>query len=198
MYKVFVNDKPIYFSDRALEHSVYEVYLYKNTRFEEIIHKLQHTQTNGIYLYHSDLEYLWNNFIQFFKIVEAAGGLVLNANDEMLFIYRNDHWDLPKGRMEQGETITETALREVEEECCITHLKIEKELFITYHIYNENGYFKLKKTHWFLMRTDDKTTPKPQREEGITKAVYIAPKEIEKYYPQMYANIKDLVINYLN
>lgn len=198
MYKVFVNDKPIVFSDRAIEKSAYEVYLYNNTRFEEILHKLQHTNTSGIYLYNNDLDHLWRSFSQYFKIVQAAGGLVLNAENKMLFIRRNKHWDLPKGRMEKGESITETALREVEEECGISNLYIEKELFITRHIYHEHGYYKLKETHWFLMRTTDNSIPQPQLEEGITKAVYFSEEEVGKHFSQMYANIKELIMNYLN
>jgi ADP-ribose pyrophosphatase YjhB (NUDIX family) len=50
------------------------------------------------------------------KIVMAAGGLVENEHGEILLIYRKKHWDLPKGKLDAGETLEECAVREVEEE----------------------------------------------------------------------------------
>jgi hypothetical protein len=197
MYKVFVNDKPILLSDQALSHSEYEIYLFKDTRFEEIVHKLQNTNTSGIYLYHNDLDVLWNKFLSYFEIVTAAGGLVINSQNQMLFIRRNERWDLPKGRMEIGETCRETAVREVEEECAIAPLEIIAELPISYHVYQENSQNKLKKTHWFVMKTASSITPIPQTEEGITAAVYVSQNQIFSYYPEMYANIQDIVNEYL-
>lgn len=197
MYKVFVNDKPILLSDYALSHSEYEIYLFKNTRFEEIVHKLQNTNTLGIYLYHSDLEVLWNKFLSYFEIVTAAGGLVLNTQNQILFIRRNEHWDLPKGRMEIGETSSETAVREVEEECAIAPLEIIAELPISYHVYQENSQNKLKKTHWFVMKTTSTAVPIPQTEEGITAAIYVSHNQLSQYYAEMYANIQDIVNEYL-
>jgi len=196
MYKVFVNDKPIILSDLAVSHSEYEIYLLKNTRFEEVIHKLQNSNLAGIYLYHNDLETLWDRFTNHFKMVIAAGGLVVNAQNELLFIRRNEHWDLPKGHVEIEETCSIAALREVTEECAVSALKIVEELTISYHIYYENGSFKLKKTHWFLMNTNSNEKPIPQKEEGITMAKYISLENLQEYYPEMYGNIKDIVREY--
>lgn len=198
MYKVFVNDKPIILSDQANAHSEYDVYLYKNTSIDEIIHKLQNTFTNGIYLYHHDLDALWEKFKKAFKIVPAAGGLVENNKGELLFIRRNEHWDLPKGRMEKGESVKETAIREVEEECGIDGLEIVEELPVTYHLYQEKNQPKLKKTYWYIMKTKDCKKPVPQTEEGITSALFVNVENLEGYYPEMYANVKELVFNYLN
>jgi len=197
MYKVFVNDKPILLSDHALSHSEYEIYLFKDTRFEEIVHKLQNTNTSGIYLYHNDLEVLWNKFVSYFEVVAAAGGLVLNDQNQMLFIRRNERWDLPKGRMESGETCNQTAIREVEEECAINSLEIITELPISYHVYFENGTSKLKQTHWFVMHTTSQNKPVPQAEEGITEALFVSPNQLDAFYPEMYGNIRDLVEGYL-
>ncbi len=196
MYKVFVNDKPIFLSDLAVSHSEYEIYLFKNTRFEEIIHKLQNSNSVGIYLYHNDLEALWDRFTKHFKMVLAAGGLVVNSQNELLFIRRNEHWDLPKGHVEKGETCSIAALREVTEECAVSALKIVRELSVSYHIYYENGSFKLKKTHWFLMNTNSNEKPIPQIEEGITVAKYISLENLQEFYPEMYGNIKDIVHDY--
>ncbi len=198
MYKVFVNDKPIILSDKVNTLSEYEVFLYKNTSIEEIVHKLQNTHCNGIYFYHHDIDILWQKFKSKFKIVNAAGGLVLNPEGQILFIRRNEHWDLPKGRMEKGEIEQETAIREVQEECSIHRLEIKTELAVTYHIYQEKNKNKLKKTFWFVMQTDDNQLPIPQEEEGITVAKFVSVENLKNYETEMYANIEELVQRYLN
>lgn len=197
MYKVFVNNKPIILSDKPATDSSCEIYLFKEIRFDEVLHKLRHTKTKGIYIYHSDLNLLWNDFKAYFTTVIAAGGLVLKNQKEVLLIFRNQTWDLPKGKMEKGESYEETAIREVEEECGITNLSIIKPLQITYHIFYENTKNKLKVIHWFLMRTDFKNLPVPQLEEGISRAEFISTSTLESLYDSMYPNIKNLIKNHL-
>jgi 8-oxo-dGTP pyrophosphatase MutT (NUDIX family) len=136
--------------------------------------------------------------LNFFEVVPAAGGLVVNSIGELLFIRRNERWDLPKGRMELGETSRETALREVIEECGISQLEIVEDLPVSYHIYQENTIDKLKKTYWFMMNTKATDKPIPQTEEGITKAEFVELEKLENYFPEMYSNIRDIVNNYLN
>ena len=198
MYKVFVNKKPIILSDKAANDSTCEIYLYKEISFEEVLHKLRHTQTPGIYLYHPNLALLWKDFKASFTTVVAAGGLVLKDQLEILLIFRNQNWDLPKGKMEEGESKEETALREVEEECGTAKLSIEKPLHTTYHIFYEDNENKLKVTHWFLMKTDDDKEPIPQHEEGISLAKFVPTSSIETLYKSMYPNIQELIKNYLD
>ena len=114
---------------------------------------------------------------------------------KVLFIFRRGHWDLPKGKWEVGESFDQTAVREVEEECGIPNLKIEEPLEKTYHIFYENNRNKLKITHWFLMGTTSNDVPVPQKEEGITKAVYEPIDGIFLLLDKMYANISDLLKN---
>ena len=115
-----------------------------------IIQKLKNHKMKGVNLYTPILEVGWKCFLSIFNKVSAAGGLVLNSKEEILFIYRSNKWDLPKGSIEKGESIEETAIREVEEECGIFNLKVIKPLLTTFHIYFQNG-MKLKETFWFLM-----------------------------------------------
>jgi len=197
MYKVFVNNKPIILSNQPAIDSTLEIYLFKEIRFDEVLHKLRHTQTSGIYIYHIDIVFLWNEFKSFFTTVIAAGGLVLKNQSDILLIYRNQIWDLPKGKMEQGETYEETAIREVEEECGITNLSIKKQLGTTYHIFYEDNENKLKITHWFLMNTDCTNEPIPQSEEGISLAEFTPTTSIASLYDYMYPNISNLIKNYL-
>ncbi|WP_435415783.1 NUDIX hydrolase [Polaribacter aestuariivivens] len=189
MYKVFVNDKPIIITSSQKKENNFPVHLLKNTVSEEIVHKLRNGKIKGINLYTPDLEKGWKLFLESFKIVSAAGGLVLNDKKEVLFIFRNGTWDLPKGRIEKGETIPETAVREVEEECGITDLKLVKPLLTTYHIYFEDE-IKLKETFWFLMTSEFKAVLTPQLEEGITKVVFKNSSAIEIALQNSYKNIK--------
>ena len=128
MYKVFVNDKPIIFTTSLKNEEGYVTYIYKNTIIEELIYKLKLGKLKGVYLYASNLNKDWESFKKDFNVMVAAGGLVLNDKKEILFIYRGTKWDLPKGRREIGERLEETAVREVEEECGVTNLTINKKM----------------------------------------------------------------------
>lgn len=101
--------------------------------------------------------------------VKAAGGLVRNGNGEMLLMRRNDRWDLPKGKVEVGETLAQAALRETEEETGLSNLAIGKLRLKTYHIYNLYGGWHFKQTSWFDMCHGGDQSMVPQTEEGITE-----------------------------
>lgn len=107
-------------------------------------------------------------------LIEAGGGLVKN-NGNFLWIYRNNIWDLPKGKQELNEEIFVTALREVKEECGIDNdLSIDNFLTTTFHTYSNNNELFLKKTDWFLMNYDGSSLElKPQLEEGITNVKWL-------------------------
>ncbi|QOD62175.1 NUDIX domain-containing protein [Polaribacter haliotis] len=189
MYKVFVNDKPIIITSSQKKENNFPIHILKNTVSFEIVHKLRNRNIKGVNLYTPDLEKGWQEFLNSFKIVSAAGGLVLNDKKEVLFIYRNGIWDLPKGRIEKGEQIEEAAVREVEEECGIFDLKIIKPLLKTYHVYFQEG-IKLKETFWFLMSSNYSKELVPQLEEGITKVVFKNDDEILEAFKNTYKNIE--------
>lgn len=189
MYKVFVNEKPIIITSSSQKENNFPVYILKNIVLDEIIHKLRNEIIDGVYLYTPDLESGWNYFLTQIKVVPAAGGLVKNNKNDILFIYRNNIWDLPKGRIEKNESIETAAIREVEEECSIFNLTIEKQLITTYHIYFQNKN-KLKLTYWFLMNSNYDKPLIPQIEEGITKVEFIKEKSIDTILKESYANIR--------
>ncbi|MDG1953589.1 MAG: NUDIX domain-containing protein [Polaribacter sp.] len=190
MYKVFVNDKPIILTDSLKKNNNFRVYLFKDVVVDEILHKLKRGNSKGVNLFCANLERDWKTFKKHFKVVSAAGGLVLNPDNEILFIYRLGIWDLPKGRIEIGETIEETAVREVEEECGVAGLILEKPLITTYHLFFMDDIQQLKITHWFLMKTDFQEKLTPQLEEGITKVVFKNETQVQQAKQNTYANIK--------
>ena len=189
MYKVFVNDKPIILTDSLPKENKYKIYLFKNLIVSEILDKLTSNSVNGILIFCDNLELSKELFFKNFKIISAAGGLVLNPKKEVLFIYRNNIWDLPKGWVEKNENIETAAIREVEEECGIFNLKLIKPLTTTYHIYNQNG-ITLKQTYWFLMTSDYNKELVPQIEEGITEVIFKNKKAANEALKNSYANIK--------
>ncbi|RZL48179.1 MAG: NUDIX domain-containing protein [Pedobacter sp.] len=126
-------------------------------------------------------------------LIKAAGGLVANTNGEYLFIFRNKKWDLPKGKVEKGEKVKDTAVREVEEECGVEIEKREERLCKTYHVYELGGKVILKRTTWYKMKV--KGSPKliPQKEEGITTASWVAPLGIKVKMKNTYPLILDVL-----
>ena len=189
MYKVFINERPIILIDSSYEESDLNILHYKNITISEIIHKLKDGKYKGFILLCEDLEESWIDFKSNFTLIIAAGGLVLNSRKEFLFIFRGDKWDLPKGRIEKGEQIKETALREVEEECGISKLTLNKFLITTYHFFYHNNQNKLKETHWYEMETKSDEILIPQLEEGISIAVFKNKKDTIKALENSYKNI---------
>jgi 8-oxo-dGTP pyrophosphatase MutT (NUDIX family) len=189
MYKVFVNDKPIIVTSSSQKVNNFLVYPLNNIVIEDLIYKLEDTKIKGIILFSDEIEKEWAFFLKKFRVIPAAGGLVLNSKKEILFIYRNNVWDLPKGWIEKGETIETAAIREVEEECGIFNLKLIKPLVTTYHIYQHKG-LNLKQTHWFLMTSNYTKELTPQIEEGITQVAFKNEAEIEEVFKNTYQNIK--------
>ena len=128
-----------------------------------------------------------------FKIIYAAGGLI-EENNKFLFIYRLKKWDLPKGKLDMGESPEEAAIRECEEECGITKLTILNELAPTYHLYTHKGGFALKKTYWYKMKTEHVGVLVPQLEEKIERAEWLGKQEInEMVLNNSYPAILDVI-----
>lgn len=129
-------------------------------------------------------------FKQRITTIKAGGGIVKNKNNEYLFIYRRKKWDLPKGKCDEGEEISACALREVKEETGLQDLILLEKFMITYHCYIEDQLY-LKETYWYLMSTGDQYLH-PQKEEGITKAIWVHPNNIQFQLEKTYESIKDI------
>jgi 8-oxo-dGTP pyrophosphatase MutT (NUDIX family) len=135
----------------------------------------------------------WESFCAGYKPIVAAGGLVYNNDNQLLMIFRNGKWDLPKGKLEVGENIEQCAIREVEEECGVSGLIITKQLQETYHTYEINGKKILKCTYWFTMRSSFKGNLVPQTKEGITAVVWADKEDIAEKLENSFGNIVGLL-----
>ncbi|MBZ9628485.1 NUDIX hydrolase [Psychroflexus sp. CAK1W] len=190
MYKVFVNDVPIILSTQENIGSNYTNIPIKKAKLKKLIRQIESGDLIYLNLYHKKEHKLLKHLKRKLKVIVAGGGLVYNSKNEILFIYRNKKWDLPKGKAEKNENIEETALREVEEETHVRGLEIVSFLQTTYHIINRNDKYKLKETHWYEMKTDFEGELIPELSEGIKKAKWKNFEKAQKALIKSYANIK--------
>ncbi len=193
MYKIFVGDKPIILTTKVEQETDFKNYLLGTVSIAKVIKDIQKKNISSIRLIGKDKSTLIKTFLKLLPNVIAGGGKVYNDNGDVLFIYRNDKWDLPKGKAEGKETIDKTAIREVEEETGIDGLSIIKPLEMTYHIFKRNSRYKIKVTYWFEMHTSYDGPLLPQIEEGITKVEWLNDSQIKEAMTNSYANIKLLV-----
>ena len=190
MYKVFVNDKPLFLTNEISKETDFQLFLLESIDIEQLIIKIFQNKIQKASLYYPDEKVILKKLKEKIPVCKAGGGLVFNKKGEVLFILRNGKWDLPKGGIEREEEITDTAMREVEEETGVDKLEITRKLQKTYHIFKRNGKYKLKITHWFEMQTNFEGTPFPQANEGIEKAVWLNPEQIKEALKNSYENIK--------
>lgn len=145
-----------------------------------------------------DVEECWEQFKSQYKLIEAAGGIVLNHQGDILMIHRLGKWDLPKGKVDEGETIEQAATREVSEECGIEQPAIVSFFQTTYHTYFLKNRWVLKPSHWFIMDAVKDEALIPQLEENITQVKWVNRSDIAAYLPESYASIQEVLTNYLS
>lgn len=103
------------------------------------------------------------------KIIFAAGGVIFNDQNEILFIFRQGKWDLPKGKIDLDESSIDAAIREVKEETGIQQVSIEKFIIQTQHNYFDTylNEVVLKKVDWYKMKSSKNEILIPQLSEDI-------------------------------
>jgi 8-oxo-dGTP pyrophosphatase MutT (NUDIX family) len=192
MYKVFVNDSPLILTNRLSETVNGNYFLLNGRSIKDAITALAKNKLEEAYIYHPNNEEILKKFTKKIPLVVAAGGVVTNKKGKVLFIYRNDKWDLPKGKLDKGETLEECAVREVIEETGVQDLAIENFLKTTYHVFKRNGKYKLKEVHWYAMKTTYDGELKGEKKEGIVKVKWKGPQKIKLALENSYTNIRIL------
>jgi 8-oxo-dGTP pyrophosphatase MutT (NUDIX family) len=198
MYKVFFNDRTVYFGDnfsRAFERNNGLFYKYNNFHeLNELIELFSALdQISSLYIFHEDMLMVIEEFKACFHVIEAGGGVVFNEQQEFLAIERNGVWDLPKGKLEKGEDFAGAALREVKEETGLKEVTLKEPLMSTYHTYRLKGKKVLKKTRWFEMLYTGTELPVLQSEEGITDFRWVSPGNTGFIRQNTYASILDVL-----
>ena len=192
-YKVFIGASVFVFENEAKNEAVFNIKLISPSK-QEILGLITECEADSQSIQIlGDTPENWGNFTSHFKIIEAAGGFVQNTEGKWLFIHRNGVWDLPKGKLEKGETIEKCAVREVAEECGIEEPTIVKMLTATYHIYTLKGQRILKPTYWYLMKSFDNSELFPQTREGITEVSWVSSDEARLLANDSFGSIKQVV-----
>ncbi len=197
MYKIYINEKPLIICSEQefpnIQNNSYSI-SYESDRlsFNELLKKF--STDNGLILVSNDVENTFLHFSKNLTLIEAAGGLIFNTErTKILMIYRRGKWDLPKGKIDEAESIKKAAWREVAEECGLKTHRIEDHLCDTYHVYEHKGKLILKKTYWYIMTAEEEVLT-PQAEEDITKAEWISSSiALDTIKGQTYMMIEDLL-----
>ena len=202
MYKVYVNGVPFYIGTPdstgdlglILDKNAYNApYLGKRKQIKQFLDLInKNKNVSAVVLYADNAEALWADFQSCFKILEAAGGYVLNSDQQLLVFLRRGSWDMPKGKIDKGETPEQAAVREVNEETGLQHIELGAFLTETWHTYTQKEERILKRTYWYAMRTPD-TQVVPQTEEDIERIEWVNPQEWVATQPVVYRSILDVV-----
>lgn len=202
MYKIYINDTPIFLTNaeygkqqkRDKQHLV-DKFRHRKSLFQYVDTLEKNHQFKSILIYSDDLEQLKEDFFSIFKIVPAAGGAVFNAEDKLLMMFRRGSWDLPKGKIDEGESIEAAAIREVQEEVGLLDVEITASLPTTYHTYrSKKGNRILKPTYWFKMKTKQ-TEVTLQTEEDIEKSEWTTAAAFLNSDKVAYGSINDVLRN---
>jgi 8-oxo-dGTP pyrophosphatase MutT (NUDIX family) len=203
MYKVFFYDRTLFLTDkigRDLGNHFNAIHKFSTPNdLQLFISQFEsRSELKTGHLYHHNLEELFHQFCSCYSLIEAAGGVVQNDNDELLFIHRLGKWDLPKGKIEPNESPSQAALREVKEECGIHNLVLGNKITETYHTYFIHNHRVLKKTHWYKMTAPGNQPLTPQSEEEITEAIWVSGNKAMELTRISYPSIAEVINQFQN
>ena len=199
--KIYFNDKPLFLCDemtaeiKEFAHHDDAVLIdeFSHPAVNSMIHEMRQPKVHAGIFVHKDLEELRRAVWRKFLLVKAGGGLVRNGDGKYLFMLRRGYWDLPKGKLDDGETIEHCALREVMEETGVEGVILESPLLVTYHTYDESGKHILKETHWFRMQAPAPGQLVPQTEEQITELRWVDTAGMPELLRKTFPSVKDVV-----
>jgi 8-oxo-dGTP pyrophosphatase MutT (NUDIX family) len=205
LIKIFFNDKPLFLCDNI--DGTVEPYIHHDDAvfideldihtIKSMIHEMQEPEVHAGVFFHPDLNELKKAFWKKFTIIKAAGGLVVNEKNKLLMIFRRGKWDLPKGKLDDGETLEQCAVREVEEETGLTNISLLSPLLTTYHTYHEGSKFVLKESYWYNMKVSGQQNLQPQIEEDILETKWVTTKEAEQLFPECFPSVIDVLKEFM-
>ncbi len=208
--KIYFNDKPLFLADgMSDEIQVYAhhddailIDEFSHPAVNAMIHEMRREKVHAGIFIHQDLVTLKKAFWKKFNLVQAGGGLVNNGEQAWLFMFRRGKWDLPKGKLDAGETREKCAIREVVEETGLRAVHLDSTLLITYHTYDENGKHILKETHWYRMSVPggyaavpvpDERIARFQADEAITEVIWADKDRIAALTKNTFPSIIDVL-----
>lgn len=193
-YRIYINENTLFIADYLPEHKEKIQQLEFQDFDLQTFYKRLKTGSKRSYIFLTkNPKETFRKLKKNCEIIKAAGGLVESAKGNFLFIFRNKRWDLPKGKLDEGERMKDAAVREVEEECGIKVLKREEKLCKTYHVYPMGSKMVIKKTNWYKMKVKGEPKLIPQKEEGIDEAVWLDKNHIAPVLKNTFPAIKDVL-----
>ncbi len=199
MIKIFYNNKILFLTEKTL-NKVTNIAFSEKENIKNVLKKfLEDDEIFTYSIYKASPNKVLEKLKQDFIFIRAAGGIVKDEKNRILFIYRRNKWDLPKGKIDEGENDLQAAIREISEECGINKnsLKIISKLQSTYHIYRQKNDMILKETIWFDIKFSGNDIICPQTEEEITAIKWMSEKNIKTVFDNTYLSIKELLQNYV-
>jgi len=195
IYKIFFENRQLLITDKITDNISNHKHYYKNLQdLRSFIEWFESNKDIDLAVtYHEDIELLFEQVQKCFSIISAAGGTVINEDNELLVIKRRGMWDLPKGKIDPGESEKDAAVREVSEECGLTDIELGKLRCISYHTYKHKKQMVLKPTYWFNMKASQNQELIPQAEEDIEEVRWIKKEDIPKLYENTYLSIKEVL-----
>lgn len=193
MYKVFIQNIPVYFVKSPSGFASESIAFSEGLDFLDLHLNMSDLYPNGLEIYCEKVKRAWKAFKSNFKTIKAGGGLVHNEKGELLFIFRLNKWDLPKGKLDPGETIKQCALREVEEECNLKNIELHQRICKTYHTYTTSKNYMLKKSYWYLMSVEGEQKLIPQTKENITEVKWFKKSKLEEPMKNTYGAIREVL-----
>lgn len=206
LIKIYFDDKPVFLADQKLAEL--ETYARPGVRWMEnagtqhlpkLIEEIQTPALEAAVLISKNPKDLLDGFKKQLHLVQAGGGLIHIDRSEVLLIFRRGKWDLPKGKLDEGEDLEQCALREIEEETGLKHLRSEGLLYVTYHTYHHTGKRSLKvkhvlkETYWYLVEGDRNDALMPQTDEDIEKCEWVKISDLAPYLENAHTSLIDVV-----
>ena len=199
-HQVYINERPVQFvalknSQRTKIEKGYLIAGEEDMTPEGVFNEM-HTSIPpmGIIYLCENPDRQWEKFKSIFNCIDASGGVVKNKQHQILVIFRRGKWDLPKGKIDDGETPEQAALREVGEECGLKELELGALIATTFHTYLLKDKRILKKTFWYEMSSDSKVELVPQTEEDIEKVAWMTEGQIKSaVFSNSYPSVKSVL-----
>ena len=203
--KIYFGEKPLFLCDSIDE--TLEPYVHHDDgvfideldshTVKTMIHEMEQPAVHAGVFFHTDLAKLQKEFFKKFTLIKAGGGLVVNEKQEILLIFRRGKWDMPKGKLDDHETIEQCSVREVQEETGLKNVQLDEPLTITYHTYHEGSKFILKESHWYTMHVSGHQQLEPQKEEGIDQVIWVSKEELADYRDKVFPSVAGVIEKYL-
>lgn len=187
-YIEFINDSQLHQNQNIINLNTLD-----NEPLTALLHSFINDSTKHLVFSEKNFDLVFTALRSFCKYIESAGGFI-EKKGLWLCIHRLNKWDLPKGKLNKGESPEQAAIRECEEECGISELTVKRPLQSTWHIYPFKNGFALKQTFWFEMNSSYEGELIPQVEEDIFEAKWFTRDEIKaNVLPNTYFTIQQVI-----